>query len=611
MTARSGATLAAGGRCRFRVWAPRAAQVEVMLLAPDGRTHPLDPAGGGYHEAVVDGVEPGATYLYRLDGGARRPDPASRLQPEGVHGPSAVVAPPAPGWDVPGWRGLPLDRCVLYEVHVGTFTPEGTFDAIHGRLDDLRALGITFLQLMPVSAFPGRRNWGYDGVYPHAVHAPYGGPEGLRRLVAACHRRGLGVSMDLVFNHLGPEGNYLESYAPYQSTRYRTPWGPALNFDGPDSDEVRRYFIDSALGFIEDCGVDMLRLDAVHGIVDMSAYPFLAQLGREVEELAGRLGRQVHVIAESDLNDIRVLRPVEQGGFGLHGQWSDDFHHALHVLLTGERTGYYEDFDGLPSLKRSLEEGFVYSGQYSRHRRRRHGNDARDIAPGRLVVFSQNHDQVGNRMRGERMAALVSPARLRVAAAAVLLSPMVPLLFMGEEHGEPAPFQYFVSHSDPGLIEAVRAGRREEFASFGWGDDVPDPQDEETFLRSRVDWSLRSRPGHSELLDFHARLLALRREVPALAALTRQGMAVSCAPDGNALWWLREAAGSEALVALNFETRPMALPAPGGPGEWRLRLDSSAASWGGPGGSAPERLGPDERVILDPDAAVVYVRGIT
>jgi maltooligosyltrehalose trehalohydrolase len=604
----SGATLLPDGRCRFRVWAPRAARVDLLLLSPSARVHPLVPQERGYHETIVEDVPAGATYLYRLDDGARHPDPASRLQPEGVHGPSAVVAPPDGDPIDAAWIGLPLERYVLYQIHVGTFTPEGTFDALIGRLDDLRALGITAIQLMPVAPFPGTRNWGYDGVYPHAVHAPYGGPAGLRRLVAACHRRGLAVSLDVVYNHLGPEGNYLEAFGPYQSSRYLTPWGRALNFDGPGSDEVRRYFIDSALSCVKDFGADMLRLDAVHGIVDMSARPFLAQLGAEVADLARRLGRRVQVIAESDLNDVRVLRPVEQGGFGLQGQWSDDFHHALHVLLTGERTGYYEDFDGLPDLCRAFEQGFVYTGQYSRHRRRSHGNDARGIAPGRLVVYAQTHDQVGNRMRGDRLSALVPAARLRLAAAAVLLSPMVPMLFMGEEYGEPAPFQYFISHSDADLIEGVRAGRREEFASFGWGEDVPDPQDEQTFLRSRIDWSLRARPGHRELMAFHTELLALRRELPALSALTREGMTVRPAAEGRALWVRRAGGGQQALIGLNFEEHQVPLDPPGGGGPWRLRLDAAEPRWGGPGGAAAGLLAADDPWVLAPESAVVYVR---
>ncbi|MGH9868832.1 MAG: malto-oligosyltrehalose trehalohydrolase [Candidatus Polarisedimenticolia bacterium] len=603
-----GATLLPDGRCHVRVWAPRRSRIDLLILSGRERGHRLEPVEAGWHEAIVEGVSAGDRYQLVLDGAVRRPDPASRLQPDGVHEPSEIVSPAAPGWDAPAWRGLPLERCVLYELHVGTFTPEGTFDAVIPRLDQLRALGVTFIELMPVAAFPGARNWGYDGVQPYAVHAAYGGPAGLRRLVAAAHRRGLAVALDVVYNHLGPEGNYLDDFGPYASDRYRTPWGAALNFDGPYSDEVRRHFIGSALEFVEHFGIDMLRVDAVHGIVDLSARPFLAELCDDVAALARRLGRLVPVVAESDLNDVRVLRTEAEGGYGFEAQWSDDFHHALHVLVTGERAGYYQDFEGIDPLRRSLEEGFVYSGQRSAHRRRRHGNDARGIAPGRLVVFAQNHDQVGNRMRGDRLSSLVSREKLKLVAAATLLSPFIPLLFMGEEYGETAPFLYFVSHGDPGLIEAVRRGRREEFASFGWEGEVPDPQAEETFRRSRLDWTLLDRAGHRELLAYHAELLGLRRELPPLARLSREGMEVGTHPGARALWVRRAAGGQEALLALNFEPSGTSMRWSRAGGPWTLRLDSASPRWGGPGSRLPALLPADQDIELSPDSAALYVR---
>jgi maltooligosyltrehalose trehalohydrolase len=359
---------------------------------------------------------------------------------------------------------------------VGTFTPEGTFEAIIPHLDELRELGITAVELMPVAQFPGTRNWGYDGVYPFAVQNSYGGPEGLKRLVNACHGRGIAVVLDVVYNHLGPEGNYLWDFGPYFTDRYKTPWGSAINFDGPHSDPVRRLFIENALYWVTEFRMDGLRIDAVHGILDFSAYPFLEELASAVHEKAERLNRRVYVIAESDLNDTRVIRSRELGGYGLDAQWNDDFHHALHTLLTEDQTGYYQDFGRLGDLVKAFREGFVCSGQYSSYRRRRHGNSSRDIPAGCFVVFAQNHDQVGNRMRGERLSQLVCRERMKLAAGVVFLSPFIPLLFMGEEYGETAPFPYFISHSDADLVEAVRRGRREEFAAFGWSQEPPDPQ---------------------------------------------------------------------------------------------------------------------------------------
>jgi maltooligosyltrehalose trehalohydrolase len=412
---------------------------------------------------VVQGVKPGTRYFYRLDGNTERPDPASKFQPEGVHGPSQVIDPHFV-WEELHWSGIPFSHYVLYELHVGTFTAQGTFDAIVPHLDELKDLGITSIEIMPVAQFPGDRNWGYDGVYPGAVQNSYGGPEGLKRLIDACHQRGLAVTLDVVYNHLGPEGNYLCDFGPYFTDRYHTPWGAAINFDGPDSDAVRRFFIENALSWVTEFRLDALRLDAVHGIFDFSALHFLQELAAAVHEQAERLNRRIYVIAESDLNDVRLVSSPELGGYGLDAQWNDDFHHALHTLLTGERTGYYEDFGRIQDLAKAFAEGFVYSGAYSPARRRRHGNTSKDLAADRFVVCAQNHDQVGNRLKGDRLSALVSFEGLKLAAAVVLLSPFIPLLFMGEEYGETAPFPYFVSHSDPDLIEVVRRGRRAEFA---------------------------------------------------------------------------------------------------------------------------------------------------
>ncbi|HZQ58399.1 MAG TPA: malto-oligosyltrehalose trehalohydrolase [Acidimicrobiales bacterium] len=493
-----------------RVWAPRARAVELDLA---GHRTAMRPAGGGWFEVDVGGAEAATDYRFSLDGGAPLPDPRSPWQPHGTEGASRAVDHASFTWHDAGWRPPPLASSVLYELHVGTFSGPGTFDGVVTRLDHLVELGATAVELMPLAEFPGRRGWGYDGVFPFAPHHAYGGPEGLQRLVDACHGRGLAVVIDVVYNHLGPSGNVLPAYGPYLYDRYRTPWGEAVNLDGPGSDEVRRYFIDNALMWLRDYHADGLRLDAVHAIVDTSAVHFLEQMATEVEVLAAHLGRPLWLIAESDLNDPRLVRRRDAGGYGLDAQWDDDFHHAVHALLTGERDGYYADFGTAADVATVLRHRYLYRGQYSTSRQRRHGRDADDVPGWRFVAFTQNHDQVGNRATGERSAALMSPAGLRLAAALVCLAPFVPLLFEGEEWGASTPFLYFTDHTDAELGRAVTEGRRHEFAAFGWGpEDVPDPQAEATWEASRLRWDEVGEPGHVELLEWYRALLRLRRE---------------------------------------------------------------------------------------------------
>jgi len=577
-----GAIYLGDGRCSFRVWAPRAQQVELRLVAPDRRIIPLRRGERGYHEVVAESVDPGTLYFYRLDGEKERPDPASRFQPEGVHGPSQVVDSRF-SWDDASWLGLPLRDYIIYELHVGTFTGEGTFAAVVPHLEQLNELGITALEIMPVAQFPGSRNWGYDGTYPFAVQTSYGGLDGLKHLVNASHQRGLAVVMDVVYNHLGPEGNYLEDFAPYFSDRYRTPWGLAINFDGPYSDEVRRFFIENALSWVTEFHVDALRIDAVHAIPDFSARPFLEELAEAVHAQAKRLNRRIYLMAESDLNDSRLIRPPEFGGFGLDAQWNDDFHHALHTLLTGERTGYYEDFGEIRHLAKALREGFVYSGAYSGYRRRRHGNPSVAIPADRFVVFAQNHDQVGNRPGGERLSRLVSFEALKLAAGIVFLSPSIPLLFMGEEYGEIAPFEYFVSHSDPSLIEAVRGGRREEFAAFRWQGAPSDPQDESAFLRAKLNRELQYGGDHRILLEFYRELIRLRKAYPALSTLKKEHLEVEGIDAERVLILRRWSETDEILVVyhLGGDGRTFLLPLPAG--RWEKALDSADERWQGPG----------------------------
>jgi len=581
-----GATLLGGDTCGFLVWAPAINQVEVHILSPEERIVPLKKISRGYHYGGVRGVEPGARYFYRLDGSTERPDPASKFQPDGVHGPSQVIDPHF-AWEEPSWPGMPLSNYVLYELHVGTYTVQGTFEAIIPHLDELKGLGITSLEIMPVAQFPGDRNWGYDGAYPFAVQNSHGGPDGLKRLVNACHQRGLAVTLDVVCNHLGPEGNYLQDFGPYFTDRYRTPWGSAINFDGPDSDEVRRFFIENALYWVTEFRVDALRLDAVHGIFDFSALHFLQELTCAVHERAERLNRRVYVIAESDLNDARLARSRELGGYGLDAQWNDDFHHALHTLLTGERTGYYEDFGRIQDLAKAFVEGFVYSGGYSPARRRRHGSTSKAISARKLVVFAQNHDQVGNRSKGDRLSTLVSFEGLKLAAAVVLLSPFIPLLFMGEEYGETAPFPYFVSHSDPDLREAVRRGRRQEFASLQGADEPPDPQEEATRQSANLDHSLRHQGSHRILYEWYKELIKLRSEIQAFAGLSKERMEVVCPERENTLV-VRRWGGREQVAAIfhfGDTTAPVSIPLPHGC--WLKRLSSGEERWNGPGSDLP------------------------
>lgn len=506
---------------------------------------------------------------------------------------------------------MTLERLVLYELHVGTFTPEGTFDAVVPRLPELLDLGITALELMPVAQFPGKRNWGYDGVNPFAVQASYGGPDGLKRLVDACHGMGLAVVLDVVMNHLGPEGNYLGRFGPYFTDRYRTPWGEAVNFDGPESDEVRGYFLENARHWFECYHVDGLRLDAVHAIHDESARPFLAELAGEIGRLSETCGRPLHLIAESDRNDPRLVTPAEAGGLGLDALWLDDFHHALHTLLTREHDGYYADFGRLDQLAKCYREGFAYSGEPSAYRRRRHGATSAPL-PGRsFVAFAQNHDQVGNRMLGERLASLVPFEALKLAAGAVVLSPFVPLLFMGEEYGEEAPFLYFVDHGDPDLLRAVREGRRAEFRSFGWEAEPPDPADPKTFGRSTLRWELRESGRHRPLRSFYRELLRLRREVPALASLDKESLRAVPGSDDTALAVARWSGGSRVAILMNPRPAPSRVRFPWG--EWcfpRL-LDAADARWGGAGSELPEILDAPVELRLPPFAFALYANGGT
>jgi maltooligosyltrehalose trehalohydrolase len=596
------------GGVAFRVWAPKAKDVDVQLESDEGtRKHAMIRAEKGYFECLLGDARPGDRYMFVLDGTILRPDPASRFQPGGVHGQSQVVDDGEFMWTDGEWKGLPLTDFVIYEVHIGTFTKAGTFEGAIAALGYLSDLGITALELMPVGQFPGKRNWGYDGVYPYAPQNSYGGPSGLKALVDACHRKNMAVILDVVYNHLGPEGNYLNDFGYYFTDRYRTPWGAAVNYDGSHCDEVRRYFIGNACYWVEEFHIDALRLDAVHGIFDFGARHFLRDVSDEVHGCADRLGRKIYLVAESDLNDARVISPPGQGGYGMDSQWNDDFHHSLHALLTGERRGYYEDFGRMEQLVKAISEGYVYTGQYSRYRRRSHGNSSRGRPARQFVHFIQNHDQIGNRPRGDRLIGSGGTDEVKLAVAAILFCPSIPLFFMGEEYGETAPFLYFTDYSDPSLVEAVRAGRMRDCGSCDTGGVIPDPAAEETFLLSRIDYGKRSRPGHANLLAFFREALRLRRTTATLRTPSRKGLHVETF-NGDTVLAVTKRAGRKAfLILFNFADIGVSVNRLGLPGEWRKVLDSAATRWGGPGEQAAVAVrGGMDGVALSRYNAVVY-----
>jgi maltooligosyltrehalose trehalohydrolase len=538
----------------FEAWAPRARTLAVRVA---GDEHPMHPADGGWWKARVENAGPGADYSFIIDGGGPLPDPRSPYQPDGVHGPSRLIDHDAFEWTDASWQARPLSSAIIYELHVGTFTPAGTFTGVIERLDYLRELGVTHVELMPVNQFSGERGWGYDGVDLFAPHRAYGNPDDLKRLVNACHATGLAVLLDVVYNHFGPDGNYLAFFGPYFTEAYNTPWGPAVNLDHHDNYEVRRFFIDNAIHWLRDYHFDGLRLDAIHEYYDRSAIPFLENLSSEVDALEASLGRRLVLIAESDLNDPRVVTCREAGGLGIDAQWSDDFHHALHSVLTGETSGYYQDFGSLRHLAKALQEGYIYAGTYSASRHRVHGRRDPRLSGHSLLGYSQNHDQAGNRAIGDRLGHLVNPGRQRIAAALVLTSPFVPMLFQGEEFGASSPFQYFTDHQDDALAHSVSQGRRNEFAGFGWDpQQVPDPQDPATFERSKLPWQEVEQEPHAALFAWYRQLIAFRRSQPSLTdgRLDR----VEVAYDERANWLVMKRGAIE--VACNFSSDRQALP---------------------------------------------------
>ncbi|WP_187264108.1 malto-oligosyltrehalose trehalohydrolase [Pontibacter beigongshangensis] len=598
-----GSAYTAGKGTSFTVWAPEAEQVEVILKSPHHATLLLQRESFGYWTGALENVLPGATYVYRLNGKMERPDPASHSQPDTVHTASEVIDHKNFEWKDQDWKVLPLEKYIIYELHVGTFSEEGTFKGVEKKLPELKELGITAIELMPVAQFPGTRNWGYDGVYPFAAQNSYGGPDGLKSLVNACHKEGIAVILDVVYNHMGPEGNYLNDFGPYFTQKYNTPWGAALNFDDAHSDHVRNYFLQNALMWLRDFHIDALRLDAVHAILDLGPKHFLQELQEHVHQLGDQNNREYFLIAESDMNNVRLLNPVAKGGYGLAAQWMDDYHHAVHTLVTGEREGYYEDYGKPEHLVKALERGFIYNGLYSEHRKRTVGTDASANPAKQFVVCAQNHDQVGNRMLGERLTQLVSFEKLKLVAGLILLSPYTPMLFMGEEYGETNPFLYFVSHTDEQLVELVRKGRREEFSAFAWKGEAPDPQALETFQKSKLQHSYTQNEQQRKLREFYKNLIGIRKTAPAFSNLEKQNLSASYDDTTQVLHLIHTGKMPYVYCLFNFSDQPQRVTLPLEAGKsWDMLLNSAEEKWGGPGADTGAAENQNNSFLLQPES---------
>lgn len=574
------------GVAEIWLWAPLAAQVSILTEARE-LTLSLFDEGYGYWHLQTDQISKHDKYRFKITPltgreALERADPASLFQEEGPGGPSTAFDVNAFSWTDADWKGVALNDLVIYELHTGTFTSKGDFDAIEAKLDYLTELGITAIEIMPVAQFSGNRNWGYDGVFPFAVQNTYGGPSSLQHLVNACHAKGLAVILDVVYNHVGPEGNYFSDFGEYFTDKYHTPWGKAINFDDAGCDAVRSFFIENALMWFRDFHIDALRLDAVHAIKDLSPAHILSEIKAHTDKLSEISGKPYQLIVELDLNDERYIRSQSKYGYGMDAQWVDEFHHALRVCTGQAREGYYSDFNGVSDLAKSYKDAYVYTGQYSPHRQRNFGMSLQEAYGAKFIVFSQNHDQVGNRMLGERSSNLVSFEMLKVMAGAVFCSPFLPLIFMGEEWAETNPFQFFVSHSDIELIEAVRKGRKAEFADFHTYGETPDPQAAATFERSKLNWAKTGEPRHKTMLHYYQTLIALRKQNPVLANLDRENVQTESFPEKNCLLLKRWKANREILVGLNFSKQMQALSVDPAFQHTSVLLDSSLTQWNGP-----------------------------
>ncbi|MGN6495600.1 MAG: malto-oligosyltrehalose trehalohydrolase [Agriterribacter sp.] len=588
--------------CRFTLWAPLKKKVLLVLGLQEHLMHRDEQ---GYWTIEMNDARPGDRYAFKADDGTALPDPASRCQPDGVHGLSCIIDNHF-SWTDDEWRGLPLNEMVIYEIHVGAFTEQGTFEGIISKLPYLRSLGINTIELMPVFSFPGSRNWGYDLVYPYSVHTVYGGHEGLKKLVDAAHSHGIAVLMDVVYNHLGPEGNYFEQYGPYTTEKYKTPWGKAINFDDAYCDAVRSYYWYNALMWLDEFHVDGLRLDAVHAIWDNSANPFIAALQTKVSDLEKATGRKKILIAEFDLNNPKIIAPPETGGSGLAGQWNDEFHHALHAVITGETNGYYEDFGSVELLAKAFRDCYVFTGEYSSHRKKNFGalpHPSLDYS--RFVVFGQNHDQIGNRRLGDRLATQLSSDQLKLVAATVLLSPFVPLLYMGEEYGETNPFPFFADYGDPALRKAVVKSRKDEFAHFKDEREAPDPCDVATFESARLQWNIEQDERKKMLFEYYRWLIAFRNSNPAMRATARNAVEVFHTSGESIIGLKRKSEKDELLIILHFSGHPAAYHHPIHQ-PMRQCFDSNAPQWHGTGQQAPAHIQPGVPFNVDGFSVTIY-----
>jgi maltooligosyltrehalose trehalohydrolase len=592
----------ANNEAEVKVWSPLANAVGIKV---NGDVLPLQKDEFGFWETRTDKIAPGDMYKVLINEEKELPDPASLSQPAGVHAHSEAINLTAFDWQEQGWKNLSLQDYIIYELHTGTFSEPGTFPGVIDKLSYLKDLGITAIEIMPVAQFPGSRNWGYDGVFPFAVQDSYGGAKGLQQLVNACHQKGIAVILDVVYNHMGPEGNYLGEFGPYFTNKYNTPWGNALNFDDAYCDGVRSYFIENVLMWFRDFHIDALRMDAVHAIKDFSATHMLREIKEHVNALQETTGRQHHLIVELDLNDTKFINPLHEQGFGMDAQWIDEFHHALRVAAGGETTGYYSDFNGLEHLAKSYTDAYVYDGQYSPHRKKFFGIKAENNPGSQFIAFSQNHDQVGNRMLGERTSQLHSIAMQKLLAGAVMVAPYLPMLFMGEEYSEPNPFLYFVSHTDPELAEAVRKGRKEEFAAFHAEGEAPDPNLEETFTQSKLQWQLLQDPKHQLMLAYYRQLIVLRKQEAALRELNRKQVDVHVNKDANTLILHRSHQDESIVCLMNFSQQEQPVRMPSTASRWQKLLASNDVQWGGKTDAA-SMLNENEPIQLQPESIIIY-----
>ena len=594
------------GSTSIRVWAPPAKTLEVLLTGTGNRLK-LEQQPMGYWELKTGLLKENDEYKFRIDDKDEFPDPASLSQPGGVHGPSAVIDLSSFSWSDDSWKNLSLEDYILYELHTGTFSDEQSFNGIEKKLYHLKELGINAIEIMPVAQFPGNRNWGYDGVFPFAVQHSYGGPKALMEFVNSCHRHGIAVILDVVYNHLGPEGNYLGAFGPYFTEKYKTPWGGAINFDDEWCDGVRQYFIENALMWFRDFHMDALRLDAVHAIKDFSAQHILEEIRMRVDELMAQTGRQHYLIVELDLNDTRFIKPRNEGGLGMDAQWIDEFHHALRVTASGERNGYYSDFEGIDDLAKSYTDAYVYDGQFSPHRKKTFGVKASNHPGKQFIVFSQNHDQVGNRMLGERTSRLVSFEMQKLLAAAVMVSPFLPMLFMGEEWSEPNPFLYFVSHTDPQLAEAVRKGRKAEFASFHLEGEAPDPVAESTFEQSKLSWEVLAKKPHQVMFNYYKALIKLRKTHSAFRKPNRNNLSVNVSSSNNTLTLTRWHENHYAMVVMNFSKEVRSVLFDTDIEAWHKVFDSAEPVWNGPASlSSQSIVSKAGTITVQPESVLIY-----